>query len=257
MSRYLLSRRTFVAAGSALSAGLVTRAFADAPDSREEIIEGNVVYRERMMLPQGSQVEVQLADVSLADAPSTVLASTTVTDATASPVPFRLSYDPGLLEGGHRYALQARITHGDELLFINDTHHAFEPGSGNVEIAVVRVASAPEGEAATIAGPWLAEDIEGGGVIDNAQTTLEIADGRVFGRGGCNRYSGSAEIDGDKISFGMIVATQIGCVEAVMNQEMKFIEALGRVASFRIDDQQRKLFLIDAEGQEIVRLAEM
>ena len=43
MSRYLLSRRTFVAAGSALSAGLVTRAFAGAPASREERSGGNVV----------------------------------------------------------------------------------------------------------------------------------------------------------------------------------------------------------------------
>ena len=44
---------------------------------------------------------------------------------------------------------------------------------------------------------WLAEDINGGGVIDYAQTTLIIkSDGSVSGSGGCNRFMTSASIDG-------------------------------------------------------------
>ena len=33
-------------------------------------IEGTVFYRERMLLPPGTQVEVQVVDISLADAPA-------------------------------------------------------------------------------------------------------------------------------------------------------------------------------------------
>ena len=209
-----------------------------------------------MMLPPGARVEVQLADVSLADAPAVVLASATVTDAAASPVRYRLSYDPALIERGHRYALQARISLDDQLLFINDTHHAFEPGQSSADILVVRVAAQPEEETVTLVGSWLAEDILGGGVVDNAQTTLTIAeDGAVSGRGGCNSYGGRAQIDGETIEFGQLVSTQMACAEALMNQEHNFFEALGRVASFRIDQQQRKLALLDAGGETLVLLA--
>ncbi len=258
MSRYSLSRRALFAAGSALAAGFATRALADAPDARDGVIEGAVIYRERKMLPPGARVEVQLADVSLADAPAVVLASATVTDATASPVRYRLSYDPALIESGHRYALQARISVDDRLLFINDTHHAFEPGQPSADILVRRVASPPEQEAVTPVGSWLAEDILGGGVIDNAQTTLTIAeDGAVSGRGGCNSFGGTARISGETIEFGQLISTQMACAEALMNQEQKFFDALGRAASFRLVPEERKLLLLDAEGAELVRLAAM
>ena len=39
---------------------------------------------------------------------------------------------------------------------------------------------------------WLLEDLAGRGVIDNSHATLQfMADGKVAGTGGCNRYSGS------------------------------------------------------------------
>ena len=259
MSRHSLSRRAFFAAGSALAAGFATCALADEADAQDKVIEGSVIYRERMMLPRGARVEVQLVDVSLADAPAVVLASATVTDAAASPVRYRLSYDPALVESGHRYALQARISIDDRLLFINDTHHAFEPGQSSADIPVVRVAAQPEQEALALTGSWLAEDILGGGVIDNVQTTLIITeDGTVSGMGGCNGYGGTARIDGEAIEFGQIVSTQMACAEAIMNQELTFFDALGRVASFRILQEERKLLLLDEGGEEtLVRLAAM
>ncbi|HAN28766.1 MAG TPA: hypothetical protein DCP75_13790, partial [Haliea salexigens] len=41
------------------------------------VIEGTVLYRERMMLPPDAQLDIQLEDVSRADAPATVLATVT------------------------------------------------------------------------------------------------------------------------------------------------------------------------------------
>ncbi len=54
-----------------------------------------------------------------------------------------------------------------------------------------------------LVGKWLAEDISGGGVIDNLQSTLEIGeDGAVSGNTAVNRYGCKAKIVGQKIEFG-------------------------------------------------------
>lgn len=134
--------------------------------------------------------------------------------------------------------------------------------AGAALLTGIAIAAADSPEAPAIAAPsaspvgnWLAEDILGGGVIDNLQTTLEIApDGTVTGKGGCNGFGGEATIDGDKITFGQLVSTQMACPEAIMDQEMKFHDALSRAASFRIDEHG-KLVLHAGDGQVLVRLA--
>lgn len=256
MPDHTFSRRGFVVAGSLLTMAWTTSGRADAPDASEETIEGNVVYRERMMLPKGARVEVELADVSRADAPSVTIARAEIDDAAASPIPYRLTYDPKLIDPRGRFALQARILDGERLMFVNMTHHAaFGDERETTDILVQRVAAAPV-PALSLYGAWLAEDIGGGGVIDRAQTTLEIApDGAVTGSGGCNRYSGPATIDGEKLSFGMMVMTNKGCVEALMNQEMKFHETLLKVASYSIDPLRKKLSLLDGQGVIVMVLA--
>jgi heat shock protein HslJ len=110
----------------------------------------------------------------------------------------------------------------------------------------------------TPAGKWLAEDIDGGGVLDRVQTTLEIRDdGMVFGTGGCNRYAGSARIDGERIRFAPMGSTRMACSPAVMNQETKFHKALEHATAWRIDAARRKLTLLDGRGFDLIRFTKM
>ncbi len=103
---------------------------------------------------------------------------------------------------------------------------------------------------------WLAEDINGGGVIDNAQTTLMInTDGSVTGSGGCNRFMSNASIDGPKITFKPTVATRMMCAPALMDQEQKFFAALEQTRSYSVDADTSKLLLHDEAGKVIARLA--
>lgn len=111
---------------------------------------------------------------------------------------------------------------------------------------------------ATPAGKWLAEDIDGGGVIDRLQTTLEIRDdGMVSGTGGCNRYAGSAKFDSSSLKFLPLASTRMACSAAVMKQESKFHATLEKVRAWRIDDVRRKLTLLDGQGFEMMRLSRM
>jgi heat shock protein HslJ len=108
------------------------------------------------------------------------------------------------------------------------------------------------------AGRWRAETIDGGGVLDRVQTTLEIRDdGIVSGTGGCNRYAGSAHVDGERIRFAPMGSTRMACAPAVMNQETKFHRALARAAAWRIDEARRKLTLLDDRGFDLIRLTQM
>ena len=80
---------------------------------------------------------------------------------------------------------------------------------------------------------WLAEDIDGRGVIDNLQSTLRFETSeRVSGIAGCNRFFGSVTVDGDAISFGALGATRMACPPAIMDQEDRFLKALANARRF-------------------------
>ncbi|AGT11144.1 YbaY family lipoprotein [Paracoccus aminophilus] len=111
-----------------VAAAVLSLAACEAPAAKTETVSGSVIYRERMALPPGAEVSVQLVDVSRADAPSITLAETTIQPKSQVPIPYVLSYDPARIESGHSYALQARISDQGKLLFINTTHHPYVPG---------------------------------------------------------------------------------------------------------------------------------
>lgn len=106
-------------------------------------------------------------------------------------------------------------------------------------------------------GPtWLAENIKGGGVIDNAQSTLVFASGgRVTGSGGCNRLFATATIGGDTLMFGGVGTTRMACAPALMDQEQKFLGALAATRTFRFEGPYLRFY--DAAGVELVRFTEL
>ena len=249
--RRVTSRRTIIQAAAVLP--LVAAFGAGAARAEMKVLRGSVTYRERMALPPGATVRVQLLDVSLADAPSVTLAETVITPEGQVPVPYELSYDDAAIEPGHSYAVAARIEAEGRLLFISMTRYAvLTDGSDETDILVERVAASlqpPQGR-------WLAEDVLGGGVIDNVETVLEIgAGGEVSGSSGCNRISGSAKINGDGIAFGPIAATRKACVPAVGDQEQKFFKALGAARRWLVEAERGKLTLMDQDGAALIVLA--
>jgi len=89
-----------------------------------------------------------------------------------------------------------------------------------------------------IGGEWIVEDINHEGVIDNSRATMIFDDdGRVFGSGSCNSYSGTYEITGEGVTFGPIAATKKACAMALMDQEMKFFAVLASAQRFEINEK--------------------
>ena len=100
---------------------------------------------------------------------------------------------------------------------------------------------------------WLAEDIDGRGVSDQAQSTIEFqGTERIGGNTGCNRYFAQVTIVGDSIRVGPIAPTRRACPPALMNQEQRFTEALAAARRYTLDGPY--LLLFDAAGQQRLRL---
>jgi putative lipoprotein len=104
-------------------------------------------------------------------------------------------------------------------------------------------------------GTWVAEDIDGGGVIDGAQSTMVFGnDGRVSGRGGCNQYSGTVELEGPSIIVSQLISTKMACAPAQMDQETRFMSALQAARTYKMTEDD-KLVFSDATGKPRLRFS--
>ncbi|MER2536371.1 MAG: YbaY family lipoprotein, partial [Rhizobiaceae bacterium] len=66
--------------------------------AEEKKVSGEASYRERIALPPNAVLTVQLADVSLADAPAGIVAVQTISPAGQVPISFELSFDTAAIQ---------------------------------------------------------------------------------------------------------------------------------------------------------------
>lgn len=130
--------KTLLTAAVALALG----ACSTTPVQHEAAVTGTATYRERILLPESAVLTVQLADVSLADAPSTTIAEQRIQPVRV-PASFRLTYDRAKIDPRHTYAVSASIRDdAGKLWFVTDTRHTvLTNGAGDsVDIVMTGVA---------------------------------------------------------------------------------------------------------------------
>ncbi|QFU77458.1 META domain-containing protein [Halioglobus maricola] len=243
-------------------------------------IEGEVFYRERIMLPPGTEVEVQLEDISRADAMATVMASVMLKPQGGPPYPFSIEYNPAEIDERMRYALRVRITDPDGRLRFTNTDY-IDPFSGNpVSVLVQNVArtepreearteqqQAPSaGGGAAVAAPaepeegtivWILDTLAGetapagagGKAID---LHMNASKSTAAGFSGCNRYSGGFSTDGGSthgtpIVFGNLAGTMMACADGG-ELEQRYLKTLGSVDAYRMEGDNLALL----SGSEVV-----
>jgi len=135
-----------IAGASLLSACAMPSSPSAGGSAAQLRVTGTVTYRERIALDPAADIVVQLLDVSLMDAPSKVLAEQRI-KANGRQVPFayELKVDAARIDPRMRYAVAARITRGEQLLFINDTQYPVltQGGATRADLVLVRVTQAP------------------------------------------------------------------------------------------------------------------
>lgn len=94
---------------------------------------------------------------------------------------------------------------------------------------------------------FVADSLDGELFADASRPTLRISmDGRAQGTSGCNRYSGMAMIEGEKLSFGPLAMTRMACFGAGGENERRFAPAIASARSWRLD--RRMLVIETASG---------
>ncbi len=103
-------------------------------------VTGTVAYRERIALTPEAVVEVQLLDVSMADASAKLIAEQVIKPKHQVPIPFELVYDPAEIDARFTYAVRATIRERGRLLFTTDrSYRVLTRGSpSHVDLILVR-----------------------------------------------------------------------------------------------------------------------
>jgi len=84
-------------------------------------LTGTVVYRQRIALTPEAVVQVELRDVSRADAEAPLVARQIIERPGQVPIAFAIPYADADVDPRHAYAVSARITDRGQLQFVTDT----------------------------------------------------------------------------------------------------------------------------------------
>jgi putative lipoprotein len=86
-------------------------------------------------------------------------------------------------------------------------------------------------------GPWRVEDVNGGGVIDDARLdmTFDVTELKVNGHSGCNSFMGPFVETGHVVQIGPLATTRKMCAPALMDLEGKLLAALQAATSVTYD----------------------
>ena len=109
-----------------------------------ETITGNVTLNGdltlNIALPTGSNLQIQVVETSTADAEARVLQTLQLPNVDSLPIAYQITYTPDATPKPS-YSLSARITQGNDLLYINTEHVSAmvtESGSSIMDIPVKR-----------------------------------------------------------------------------------------------------------------------
>lgn len=121
-------------------------------------------------------------------------------------------------------------------------------------------AAVPGASANPLAGTqWVLESLRGADPLPGPRLTLGFdEEGQAGGNAGCNSYGGGYVVEGERLRIGGgdqgLAMTMMACAEqARMDQEQRFVEALGAVERYRLDEGN--LILLDGAGNELLRFA--
>lgn len=121
----------------------------------------------------------------------------------------------------------------------------------------------PDGRSGTLSGPspegtgWRVLTVVGPdgasmAIPAGVDATVSFADGRVTGRGGCNRLTGEYRLDGPRLSLGPLATTMMHCPDPAGAVEAAVLTALGVTTAWAIGEGD--LTLLDADGRTVLEL---
>ena len=88
---------------------------------------------------------------------------------------------------------------------------------------------------------------------ETARSVTFAVNGRIFGSGGCNRFTGSYKQQDGELTISRLAASRKACSPDIMQKESEFLAMLARVRGAKVEDAQ--LTLLDGSGADLVTLS--
>lgn len=161
--------------------------------------------------------------------------------------------DPGLMDAEAAYL--AALTQVDTASIVDDRLVLTGP---QVRLRFAQVP--PVADAALIGTSWQLDallepasdhgsDTAVSSVLGDA--VLELgSDGAIAGSTGCNRFTGTVEIDGDRLQTGPLATTRMACDDALTRQEQHVLAVIDGTSTFTLE--ANTLTLVGADGRGLI-----
>ncbi len=248
-----------------LCAALVVPAIAtgQASGAGSAMITGTITYQVPMPLAPEAAIDVRLEDVSIADAPAKLIAENVFSALGQQvPIPFQLPYSAQDIQPSHRYAVRARITLGETLLFTTTRIYPVLTNGAPSQVALVvepagaRPAAPAAGSAPAPSNPaapnalrgtrWMLIELNGKPVAsmnpqNPAYLVLDPDQKRYSGSSGCNKITGTFQLNGNSLELLGGAMTMMACPDPIMKQEQEFNQALTDTGSYQIEGNTLEL----------------
>lgn len=236
---------------------------ADPGDPPPDLLTltGTVTLLEPGLLPADGLLTVTLEDVSRADAPAVTLAQTQVyLHGRQAPIPFSLMYPGPAVQPGAVYAVRARVTLWDRLLFTTTDHNPVD-ALAPVPVTLVMTAVAPPDPPPTpdvslTDTYWKLIEVDGrpvqvGDAMREPSLVLQSQQSQFAGSGGVNRLMGGYTLIGDSLTFSAVASTMMAGPPEAMAQEQAIVAALPNVRRYALTGDQ--LTLLGDAGQPLIK----
>ncbi len=217
------------------------------------VLTGTVRYNERMALPPGSTLTVELREIVGPDAPVTTVSKYQYTTGGENvPLPYTLTYDPKKIVEGRKYTLFAEILVDGEVRYITNTDYEVLTATSNesgVDMLLVAAPSSASGEpmpvvasdgkkppspSPLIGTTWVwKETVEGDvdTVAKNDLFVLSFTESEVRSTTDCNSLSGTYLTADNNITFSSFAMTEMYCEGSL---EASYAADLGKAQQFTV-----------------------
>lgn len=216
--------------------------FAGSAIAKDEILSGTVTYLNRSLLPLGAVLNVELVDVSLADAPS-VRMSARRYSIDHVPFTYELVYDSSLIDERYSYAVQAQISLDGDVLYRTTTHFPALTRDAPDQVDVI-VDLMPVLTGANLEGSgWDVSEITGRMLVSDKLPSINfLPDGRVAIDTGCNKFNGPVTVSGSSVRFSdKMAGTLMACAPPYDKLEQDVLAVLPQVTGWEQSGDQLAL----------------
>lgn len=109
----------------------------------------------------------------------------------------------------------------------------------------------------SIQGNWrlanMSEDATPTPMVPSEELTADFSGDRLSGSGGCNRFMGGFQTQGNQLTIEPLASTFKACETPIMEQEARYLAALQGAQRYEVNDQGLQIFYQTAQGSGVLR----